>query len=325
MIEKICNADIILMQGLPASGKSSLNNIYINNGYKIVSRDKIGCTMAGVLQYIRQNKLTKIVVDATFPTVESRESFINYAKEKNLTIGCHRVKTSKEDCLINAMLRSKKITGEFYYHFSELPDEWKKNPQVFVIPVIFKQVKEAKIPRKIEGFDEIISTPFERVWEDGYTNKAVFVDFDGTIRETIDDDSQYPYPVTFHNQRILSNSEEVLREYKEKGYLIIGVSNQSGINKGHFIDDVDGIFEETKALLNNGGENIIDDYMYCPHSMPAQICACRKPQSGMGLYFRDKYKLDLSKCIMVGDRTTDKTFATRLGITYFDQKQFFKR
>ena len=284
----------------------------------------MGITMAGVLQHIRQYKLSKIVIDATFPTVESREPFIEYAQEKGMTIGCHRMKTSKDDCLINAMLRSKKITGEFYYHFSELPDEWKKNPQVFVMPVIFKQVKVAKVPRKIEGFDELINTPFERVWEENYKNKAVFVDLDGTVRETIDD-SKYPYPVEFHNQRILPNSEEVLRDYKEKGYLIIGISNQSGVNKGQFIDDVNGIIEETKILLNNDGENIIDDYMFCPHSMPAQICTCRKPQSGMGLFFRDKYKLDLSQCIMVGDRTTDKTFAARLGITYYDHKQFFKR
>jgi len=309
------------MQGLPASGKSSLNDIYKEKGYKIISRDKMGCTMKGVLQHIRQYKLTKIVVDATFPTVESREPFIEFAQEKGMTIGCHRMKTSKDDCLINAMLRTKEITGEFYYHHSEIPEQWKKNPQVFVQPVIFKQVKEAKVPRKIEGFDEIVNTTFERVWKEDYTNKAVFVDFDGTIRVVIDD-SKYPYPVEFHNQEIMPNSAEILKEYKDKGYLIIGVSNQSGVNKKHFIDDVNAIFEETKLML---GEDIIDDYMFCPHSMPAQICTCRKPQSGMGLYFRDKYKLDLSKCIMVGDRTTDKIFATRLGIIYYDHKEFFKR
>ena len=318
-MNKICSTDIVLMQGLPASGKSTLNQLYVDNGYKIISRDNMGCTMAGVLQHIRQNKLTKIVVDATFPTVESRESFVGYAQEKSLTIGCHRMKTSKEDCLINAMLRCKKITGEFYFFHKELPDGWKKDPQVFVMPVIFKQVKEAQVPRKIEGFDEIISTPFIRNWEDNYTNKAVFVDLDGTIRETLDGAK---YPISFHNQKILPNSAEILREYKEKGYLILGISNQSGVNKGEFIDDVNAIIEETKMML---GEDIIDDYMYCPHTMPGQICTCRKPQSGMGLFFRDKYKLNLSQCIMVGDRTTDKTFATRLGIMYYDQKQFFKR
>ncbi len=316
---KTCNTDIVLMQGLPASGKSSLNYLYEKKGYKIISRDKMGCSMVGVLNHIRQYKLSKVVIDATFPTFESRTLFINFAIEKGFTIGVHRMKTSKDDCLINALLRTKKITGDFYYYYAELPDEWKKNPQVFVMPVIFKQAKEAKVPRKIEGFDEIISTSFERIWEGDYKNKAVFVDLDGTIRETLDNAK---YPITFHNQKILPNSAKVLREYKEKGYLILGVSNQSGVNKGEFVDDVNAIIEETKLML---GEDIIDDYMYCPHNMPAQICTCRKPQSGMGLYFRDKYKLNLSKCIMVGDRTTDKTFATRLGIKYYNHKEFFKR
>jgi len=119
----ICNTDIVLMQGLPASGKSSLNVFYREKGYKILSRDKMNVSMLKVLEKIRTFNITKVVVDATFSTTESRKPFIDYAKEKGLTIGCHAMKTSKDDCLINAMLRMKKITGEFYFHLSELPDK----------------------------------------------------------------------------------------------------------------------------------------------------------------------------------------------------------
>jgi hypothetical protein len=37
-----------------------------------------------------------------------------------------------------------------------------------------------------------------------------------------------------------------------------------------------------------------------------------------------KHKLSRKDCIFVGDMTTDKTFATRAGITYYDQADFFK-
>jgi histidinol phosphatase-like enzyme len=53
------------------------------------------------------------------------------------------------------------------------------------------------------------------------------------------------------------------------------------------------------------------------------VCYCRKPQSALGVYFIEKYKLDPRKCVMVGDQTTDKTFAKRFGMEYVDEKEFF--
>ena len=41
------------------------------------------------------------------------------------------------------------------------------------------------------------------------------------------------------------------------------------------------------------------------------------------MYFIEKYKVDPAKSIMVGDMTSDKTFANRLGITYIDVKDFY--
>lgn len=319
---KTIDTDIILMHGSPASGKTSLNEKYKKLGYKILSRDKRGGSMKDLLFYLMSHskKYDKVVIDATFPTIESREAYIEYAKSVNKTIGCHIVNTSKDDALINAILRVHKITGEFYFYHDEIPSKWKNNPQIYVYPAIFSFFKTKKTPSKTEGFDKLIKTKFERVWDDVdiYKNKAVFVDLDGTIRETKNDDK---FPVELNNQYILPNSEEILKEYKSKGYKIIGVSNQSGVNKGQFIDNVDDIIMETNNMI----DNVIEDYRYCPHTMPTQICTCRKPQSGIGLYFREKYKLDLSQCVMVGDRTTDKTFAKRLGIEYHDHSTFFKR
>lgn len=316
-MENICKSDIVLMHGLPASGKSSLNEIYKNVGYQIISRDSLGISMDKVLERIKNNR-NKIVIDATFPTPESRKPFIDYAKHSNKSIGCHILNTSKDDALINAMLRIKKITGKFYFHDSEIPSEFQNHPQVFVMPAIFAQSKIIKTPKISEGFDEIVTTEFKRVWEENYTNKAVFIDLDGTVRETLDGEKR---PLSLHNQKILPNTEQILKEYKERGYLILAITNQSDVNKGNFVDDVDDIIKETNSLI----DNVIDDYKYCPHAIPAQICTCRKPQSGMGLYFRDKYSLDFERCIMVGDSTTDKTFAGRLNIKYIEAKEFFNR
>jgi HAD superfamily hydrolase (TIGR01662 family) len=78
-------------------------------------------------------------------------------------------------------------------------------------------------------------------------------------------------------------------------------------------------FEKTNNLL---GLNL--DYKFCPHRSYPQICYCRKPMPGMAVEFIEKYKLDPSQCVMVGDSKTDKTFANRSGFQYIKPEVFFK-
>ena len=68
-----------------------------------------------------------------------------------------------------------------------------------------------------------------------------------------------------------------------------------------------------------------NDYHFSPHLPPKDLCYCRKPQSGAGVLMMHKHKLDLKTCLMVGDATSDKTFAERLGIKYKHPNIFFNR
>jgi histidinol phosphatase-like enzyme len=65
------------------------------------------------------------------------------------------------------------------------------------------------------------------------------------------------------------------------------------------------------------------DYLFCPHNSFPISCYCRKPMPGLGVALVEKYKLDPSQCIMVGDRTTDKTFASRSGFQFQHASKFF--
>jgi len=79
------------------------------------------------------------------------------------------------------------------------------------------------------------------------------------------------------------------------------------------------LFEHTNKLL---GLDI--EYKFCPHRAAPLSCYCRKPMQGMFIDFMLKHKLSRKDCIFVGDMTSDKTFATRSGIQYVDQADFFK-
>jgi len=112
----------------------------------------------------------------------------------------------------------------------------------------------------------------------------------------------------------------IIKDFQKKGYKILGASNQSGIGKGSVKQEqVVACFEETNRQL---GVKI--EYSFCPHRIPPVSCYCRKPHPGMGAVFIETHKLNPADCIMVGDMTTDETFAKRCGFQYVDVNQFFK-
>ena len=77
-------------------------------------------------------------------------------------------------------------------------------------------------------------------------------------------------------------------------------------------------FQKKNELLEVG-----IDYMFCCHKVPPISCYCRKPGPAMGVHFIEKYQLDPAQCIMVGDQTSDQTFAKRCGFQFEWAKDFF--
>jgi HAD superfamily hydrolase (TIGR01662 family) len=191
---------------------------------------------------------------------------------------------------------------------------------MFSPAVLFKARKTLQKPSVAEGFEHVDIIPGHIPYYDPniYTNKAIFLDIDGTLRKT--DHLKNKYPVHPDEVEILSDKVKRKLDKKiSKGYILVGVSNQSGISKGTVTEEmVESCMNRTKELLN-----LDIDIKWCPHSAAPITCYCRKPQSGMGVYFIEKYKLNPSKCRMIGDQTTDKTFAQRLGIKFIHVSDIF--
>lgn len=138
-----------------------------------------------------------------------------------------------------------------------------------------------------------------------YRQKAVFLDRDGTINR----DKEYLYQI--EDFEILPGVIEGLHFLQEAGYLLIVVTNQSGIARGYYTEQN---FQTLNAWMirtfKEKGIQISSVY-YCPHLpdalMPAyrKNCRCRKP--GIELYERavKEFYIDLSKSYVVGDRIRD--------------------
>lgn len=236
------------------------------------------------------------------------------ANSKNVSIRAMVLDTSMEDIQYNASLRILQKCGKMLS-----PDELKKNkdPNIFPPSVIFGFQKRFEMPTVAEGFDSVEHVPFVRSFGPEYKNRALICDYDSTLRIT---KSGVHYPTETNDIEILPNRTEILQKYKDEGYLLLGVSNQSGIHSGKLSNGAaKACFEKTNKLL---GHDI--DYVYCPHQSNPISCYCRKPFPFWPVYFIEKYHLDRTQVIFVGDLTTDKTCAKRAGIKFIHESEFFK-
>ena len=309
---------IILIIGYPAAGKTVVAKKYVEQGFHRLNRDEIGGKLDGLVDHLEnlyKNKgVTNFVMDNTYSTPRSRERVIRWAGDNNFEIECRWIDLDIGDALYNATQRMIKAYGKILS-----PLEIKKCEDIGVYPpvVIYKIRKAFVEPTIEEGFDRVVKIQFKRKLDNSiYVNKAIVLDYDETLRTTI---SGERYPKTPEDVELLPNRTETLKNYVEKGYLLLGASNQSFVSKKLMTEEqAIACFEKTNELL---GVNI--DYKFCPHPSYPQICYCRKPMPGMAVEFIEKYKLDPSKCIMVGDSKTDKTFASRCGFQYSKPKDFF--
>lgn len=109
-------------------------------------------------------------------------------------------------------------------------------------------------------------------------NKAVFLDRDGVLCEDTD------YITSFEKLHIYPFAKKAVEQIHKKGYLVIVVTNQSGVARGYLAEEM---LQKLNAYLQK--ETGVDAIYYCPHLPPEQEeippyrihCTCRKPNAGM--------------------------------------------
>ena len=330
----------ILVMGLPASGKSTITRDFAGQGYTVLNRDTEGGSIASLLPRFRAHLAagTPVVLDNLNLTVEDRKPFVEAARAVGVPIECHWMTTSLEDAQVNALNRMCDRYHGVFMTAEEIKatPEAKKDPNIFPAAALFAARKKLEgdkkagipsgKPTEAEGFSRIVKVPFVRRPYPG-TNKALILDYDGTLRRDAKEvGGEFHYPVTVDQVQALPNRGKVLLDYSKRGYMLLGVTTQSGIAKGHLTADTARLcFVETErqiAAQVDGGVYLLETLM-CPHGSFPVSCYCRKPQAGLGVYFIRKYDLNPADCIFVGDLGTDASFAARCGFQFVQANGFF--
>ncbi|OOF38451.1 D-glycero-beta-D-manno-heptose-1,7-bisphosphate 7-phosphatase [Rodentibacter rarus] len=135
-------------------------------------------------------------------------------------------------------------------------------------------------------------------------NKAIFLDRDGTLN--ID----YGYVHDIDHFKFIEGAIEALRALKSKGYLLVLVTNQSGIARGYFSEDQFLQLTEWMDWSLAEQDVDLDGIYYCPHHPDGKDeykknCDCRKPKSGMLLQAIKELKIDPAQSVMIGDKVDD--------------------
>lgn len=146
-------------------------------------------------------------------------------------------------------------------------------------------------------------------------NKAVFLDRDGVINI----DNGYVYrPEHFYFTPHIFEACKIL---KQLDYLLIIVTNQSGIARGYYSKE--DFHSLTRWMMRQFAANAveIDDVLFCPYHPDGKIPAyCkksedRKPRPGMINRALAKHNIARDHSLLVGDKLSDIEAAYNAGLT----------
>jgi D-glycero-D-manno-heptose 1,7-bisphosphate phosphatase len=140
-------------------------------------------------------------------------------------------------------------------------------------------------------------------------NKALFLDRDGVVN------IEKNYLHKIEEFELMEGIIDVCRAYQDQGYLILIVTNQSGISRGYYTEeDFAHLSQWMIEHFKEAGITITRIY-HCPHHESIDgLCECRKPEPGMFLEARKEYDLDMEHSVMIGDNERDIEASLKAGV-----------
>jgi len=168
-------------------------------------------------------------------------------------------------------------------------------------------IPSKETPRIQEGYMVACHIICGMVERELFGKKAVFVDRDDTLAKDV------PYCNEPGKFKFLPGAPKAIAKLNAAGYIVIVITNQSGIARGLFDEDtLDAIHDKMmKEVAEAGGK--IEDVFFCPHH-PDDGCTCRKPETDLGVAAIFKHNVNPSASFMIGDHDKDMEFGKRLGL-----------
>ena len=137
-------------------------------------------------------------------------------------------------------------------------------------------------------------------------NKAVFLDRDGTIAPDVH------YCSRAEDFNLFSFTAKAIRMLNNHGFKVIIITNQSGIARGYFTEEILATIHEKmiRELTQKGAT--LDGVYYCPHH-PDEHCVCRKPNTDLVRRAVLDHDIEIEQSFVIGDSPVDIGMGKRVG------------
>ncbi|HEY8231541.1 MAG TPA: aldo/keto reductase [Vicinamibacteria bacterium] len=310
--------EVVLVMGLPASGKSTLAEALVKDGHARLNRDARGGRLAGLvpaLDELLASGRTRVVLDNTYATRKSRAAVVEAASARGVPVRCVWLDTRIEDAQVNAVRRILERYGRLLE-----PDEMRQasrfDPGTFGPSVLFRYQRDLEPPDAGEGFSKIEVVPFRRSRDESFTRRAVVVWLDDVVWRSR---SGSRTPLAPDDVELIAGRAEVLRRHAASGLPLFGLTWQPDVESGRVSRTT---LAACVAVLRQK-LGLALEVSFCPHAAGPPACWCRKPLPGLGVELILKHRLDPALCLYVGGSALDRGFAARLGFDYRDQSAFF--
>ena len=147
---------------------------------------------------------------------------------------------------------------------------------------------------------------------------ALFLDRDGVLNE------DRGYVARWEDFRWIPGARETVAAFNRAGWLVIVVTNQSGVGRGYYTeDDMHALHARMLEELTAAGGHI-DGFYFAPHHPESRLERYRhpdhpdrKPNPGMILRAIADHHIDPARSFLIGDQDSDLEAARRAGVPGF--------
>src|SRR3569623_2255920 len=137
--------------------------------------------------------------------------------------------------------------------------------------------------------------------------RAIFIDRDGTLIE------EKHYLHKPEEVRFFAGAIQALKKAVDSGFVIVMVTNQSGVGRGYFtMNDVARVHEHLAREMAMHDVSFVK--IYVAPDAPGAPSRGRKPSPQFLLDARDESDLDLSRSYMIGDKLFDLECGWNAGV-----------
>jgi histidinol-phosphate phosphatase family protein len=259
------------------------------------------------------------------PTNHMFDSDLVEIDENNDIIGFH-LKVARS----HASLRNLANTGIYFFQKSSFANESQGSQDLdrSIIPLLMETGARG-VALRHHGFIRDIGTPERLVQVSKYLlpesfhqfkRPTLLLDRDGVLNKHVG------YVTNSKQIELVPGICQLIARFNEAKYWVLVFTNQPVIAHGtlskHGLDNIHAYID---GRISRFGA-YIDDYFVCPHhpdgGYEGEIkslkshCVCRKPNLGLLDSAKERYRIDLTKSIMIGDTWRDEQFANRAGVKY---------